>query len=472
MKFGLHWQIFIGILIGITIGISFPTSYKITDKTIAKFQKKEYPQELVQILQSESKEYLETETEFVKHIKLALGNDYFEKYKNEIIIAAKYNPPLSYVSWLGDLFLRILAMITVPLIVTSLISGLYGIGGAKNLGKLTIKTIFYYFTSSAFAIIVGLFFVNIIKPGLGYDVNIINKYDSLYPIHSFRESIMDIVPVNVFYAFSGTNMISVIFFSILFGFFATLSNDKSRIFVGNFFSASFEVIMQITIFIKKLIPLGMIGLVATFVADLAGDPQKIHNLSMNFGNYVLTIVLAFGFHAIITLPLLMYFGFRANPWKVFLRVRSSLITALFTSSSLATLPITMHNVNKKCGVSNRVSSFTLPIGATISMDITTLYQLIAVFFIAQAYGIELSFIETIVVIATTFITSITSSNIPMSGIYIMTVVLTAVGLPLDGIGILLIIDLPLRMIRTLLSVWSDSCGAVLIAKSEGEELNV
>jgi Na+/H+-dicarboxylate symporter len=472
MKFGLQWQIFIGILIGVAIGISFPTSYKITDKTITKFQKKQLPQEIIMVLQSESKEYVETETEFIKHINLALGNENFEKYRNDILISSRYNPYLSYISWIGDLFLRILAMITVPLIVSSLISGLYGIGGAKNLGKLTLKTIFYYILSSALAIFVGLLFVNIIKPGLGYDINVISKYDNLYPIHSFRESIMDIVPVNVFDAFSGTNMISVIFFSILFGFFATLSNDKSRIFVGNFFSASFEVIMQITIFITKLIPFGMIGLVATFVADLAGDPQKVSFLFLNFGNYVLTIALSFGFHAIITLPLIMYFGFGASPWKVFLKVRSSLYTALFTSSSLATLPVTMYNVNKRCGVSNRVSSFTLPIGATISLDITTLYQLLAVFFIAQAYGIELSFIETIVVIATTFISSVTSSNIPMSRIYIMTVVLTAVGLPLDGIGILLIIDLPLSMIRTLVSVWSDSCGAVLIAKSEGEELNV
>jgi proton glutamate symport protein len=472
MKFALQWQIILGIVIGVLFGIFSPTAYKITDKTISEIQKKNFPPELVQILQDQRKEYQETETEFIKRIRPAIGSEYFDKYKTEILIQAKYNPYLSYVSWLGDLFLRILAMVIVPLVISAIISGLSGIGGAKNLGRLGLKTIFYYITSSTLAILVGLFFVNIIKPGYGYDVNIVNKVDSIFTGYSFKESIMDIVPTNVFDAFAGTNMIAVIFFSILFGYFATLANDRSRIVVGNFFNASFEVLMQITNFIIKLIPLGLIGIVASFVADQAGDLEKLSNLYVNYGKYILTVIFAFAFHAIITLPLLMYFGFKASPWKVFLKVRSALVTAFFTSSSLTTLPITIHSVNKGCGVSNKVACFTLPLGATISMDGTALYQLIAVFFVAQAYGMELSFVETIVIIATTIITSVASSSIPMSGLYIMTVVLTTVGLPLEGVGMLLIIDLPLKMFRALVSVWSDSCGAVLIAKSEGEELKV
>jgi len=470
MKFSIQWQIILGIIIGTSFGILFPTSYKITDNTIVEFQKTEYPPQISEILKLEKKEYFETKSEFLKRLKPALGSEYYEKYKNEILIKSKYNIYLPYVSWLGSIFLRILAMLGIPLVVSAIISSLSGIAGFRNLARLSLKTIFYYFTSSALAIAAGLILVNIIKPGIGFSLNTDIRIDGAFPGYSFKESIIDIIPTNIFDAFSGSNMISVIFFSMIFGYFTAHANDRSRIFIGNFFSSSFEVFMQISNFIKTIIPFGLIGITASIVAEQSGDLQNILNTYSIFKDFIITILIAFGFHAIVSLPLFMYIGFKVNPWKVFLKLRSAMVTAFFTSSTISSLPITLQNVNKNCGVSNKVSCFTLPLGATIRIDITLLYQIIAVFFIAQAYGFELNFIETIVAIATTFITTLAVSSIPMSGMYITTIALTAIGLPIEGLGMLILIDFPIGMIRSMVNVWSDSCCSILVAVSEGEEL--
>ncbi len=472
MKSGLHWQIFVGLVLGILFGLFFPTTYKITDDTITEFQSSKSPQELTQLLQNEKREYKETETEFLKRIKPVLGPEYYEKYKNEVLRYSKYNPYLPYISWIGDLFLRILSMIIVPLVVSAIISGISGIGSAQNLTRLGVKTIFYYFLTSSLAILVGLLLVNMIKPGAGIDINMVNRVDGLTIQHSFRDSLMNIVPTNIFDAFARANMISVIFFSILFGYFTTRVHDRSRILIGNFFHAAFDIMMQITHFIIRLLPFGIFALVAVFVAENSGDPRKLANLFATLGKYMITVILALLFHAVITLPLLMKFIFKTSPWKHFNALRGALITAFFTASSIGTLSITMNSVNRHCGVSNRVSSFTLPLGATISMDGTALYEIIAVFFIAQAYGMDLSLFETVVIIATTLLASVGSSGIPMSGLLMLTIVLTAVGLPLEGIGLIAVVDRILEMFRTSVNVWSDSCGAVIIAKSEGEELKV
>jgi proton glutamate symport protein len=472
MKSGLYWQIMLGLFAGIIFGISFPTTYKITDDTISHFQNGNYNPNLIQILQSEKKDFKETETEFLKRIKPGLGPEYFEKYKTEILIHSKYNPYLPYVSWIGDLFLRILSMIIVPLVVSAIISGLSNIGSIQGLGRLGIKTILYYFTTSSLAIFVGLTIVNLFKPGSGADISVFGRVDGLIIQHSFRDSLMNIIPTNIFEAFARSNLISIIFFSILFGFFTTRVNDRSRILMGNFFHAVFDIMMQITHFVIRLIPFGIFALVAVFVAEYSGDMKKLSGLLNNLGKYLFTVILALSFHAIVSLPLLMKFIFGANPWKHFKAMRGALITSFFTASSIGTLPVTMNSVNRHCGVSNKVSSFTLPLGATISLDGTALYEIVAVFFIAQAYGMELSLLETVVIIATTLLASIGSSGVPMSGVLMLSIVLTAVGLPLEGIGIIAAVDRVLEMFRTTVNVWSDSCGAVIIAKSEGEELRV
>jgi Na+/H+-dicarboxylate symporter len=182
--------------------------------------------------------------------------------------------------------------------------------------------------------------------------------------------------------------------------------------------------------------------------------------------------LALVIHAFITLPLVTRFIGKAKPWKHFNNMKTPLLTAFSTSSSNATLPLTIQAVEDNSGVSNKISSFTLPLGATINMDGTALYECVAVMFIAQAYGVELSFMQQVVVVITALLASIGAAGIPMAGLVMITIILTVVGLPLEGVGLILAVDRILDMFRTATNVWSDSCGAVVIAKSEGEELNV
>ena len=240
----------------------------------------------------------------------------------------------------------------------------------------------------------------------------------------------------------------------------------------NFFNSAFEVMMKLTMFIIKFTPLGILGLVAGIVAEQAGDVDSLLSIFGRLGIYMITVLLALIIHGTITLPLILKFVGRVNPIQHFKSMRTPLLTAFSTSSSGATLPLTMEAVEHNSGVSNKITSFTLPLGATINMDGTALYECVAAIFIAQAYGVELSVIQQVIVVLTSLLASIGAASIPMAGLVMMTIILTAVGLPLEGIGLILAVDRLLDMSRTMINVWSDSCGAVVIAKSEGEILNV
>jgi proton glutamate symport protein len=390
-----------------------------------------------------------------------------------IIYGIFFTDHVSYVSWLGDLFLRALKMIIVPLILSSIISGVTNIGGAENLGRLGLKTISYYLVTSIFAIVVGLIFVNFIQPGIG--VSLLNAADEQtvdgmdFVRESFGQTLMRMIPTNVFEAFADAEMLSIIFFSILFGFFITKVPQKYSDFLTNFFNSTFEVMMKLTMFIIKFTPLGIIGIVAQTIAE---NIDNLAELAGSMAWYMVTVFCALLFHAIISLPFLTRVIGKANPWKHFKNMSSALLTAFSTSSSSATLSLTMESVEHQSGVSNKITSFTLPLGATINMDGTALYECVAAMFIAQAYGYDLSFLDQVIVVITALLASIGAAGIPMAGLVMISVILSAVGLPLEGVGLILAVDRILDMFRTATNVWSDSCGAVIIAKSEKEELNV
>ncbi|MBE9491330.1 MAG: dicarboxylate/amino acid:cation symporter [Bacteroidetes bacterium] len=386
-----------------------------------------------------------------------------------ILYGIYFREHVNYVSWMGDIFLRALKMIIIPLVLSSIISGVANIGNAENLGRLGLKTMLYYIMTSIFAILTGLFLVNIFKPGVGADLNLGQKVDLEVTGDSLGDVLIRIIPDNIFLSFShNTQMLSVIFFAILFGFFITRTGKKSQQVMTDFFNAVFDVMMKLTLFIIKFTPLGIFGLVAEKVAgqdDLIG-------LMQSMGLYMLVVLMALFMHGFITLPLITRFIGKVNPLKHFNAVKTPLITAFSTSSSNATLPLTIQAVEENDGVSNKVSSFTLPLGATINMDGTALYECVAVMFIAQAYGVELTIIQQIMVVVTALLASIGAAGIPMAGLVMITIILTVVGLPLEGVGLILAVDRILDMFRTATNVWSDSCGAVVIAKSEGETLKV
>ena len=376
---------------------------------------------------------------------------------------------IHYVDWMGTIFLRALKMVIIPLVLSSIISGVTNIGNAENLGRLGIKTISYYVLTSTLAIVTGLVLVNIFKPGVGADLNLSKEVDLAVEGGSLRDTLINIIPENIFSVFSdNSQMLSVIFFAILFGFFITQSPGKSKKLLTDFFNAAFDVMMKVTLFIIKFTPLGIFGLVAEKVAE----QDDLGALVESMGMYMLVVIMALSVHALITLPTITTAIGKGNPWKHFLALRTPVITAFSTSSSNATLPLTIQAVEENDGVSNKISSFTLPLGATINMDGTALYECVAVMFIAQAYGIDLSLGQQIIVVITALLASIGAAGIPMAGLVMITIILTAVGLPLEGVGLILAVDRILDMFRTATNVWSDSCGAVIIAKSEGETLKV
>jgi len=377
---------------------------------------------------------------------------------------------ISYVEWFGELFLRGLMMVIAPLILSSIISGVANIGNAENLGRLGLKTMSYYLITSLLAILTGLFLVNLIEPGVGVDRSMNQNVDDIIKARdSFWDTLMQIVPTNIFEALVNGEMIQIIFFAVLFGFFITQTNKKSKESLTDFFNAVFDVMMKITMFIIKFTPLGIIGIVAKVIAD---NIENLHLLAERLGLYMITVLIGLVIHGVITLPLFVRVFAKVNPLNHFKIMRVVLLTAFSTASSNAALSLNMEAIENKAGVSTKVTSFVLPLGATINMDGTALYECVAAMFIAQAYGIELTFVQQVVVVITALLASIGAAGIPMAGLVMISVILSAVGLPLEGVGLIIAVDRVLDMCRTTINIWSDSCGAVIIAKSEGEKLKI
>lgn len=386
-----------------------------------------------------------------------------------VIFGVYFKEYVGYVAWMGDIFLRSLKMIIIPLILFSLITGVGKIGNSQSFGRLSAKTLTYYLSTSLLAIITGLILVNTIQPGTHADLNLRMTVQDIPAAEHFGTTLIQIIPDNIFSNMADNGkMLSVIFFALLFGFFITRLKEQHQSMLTNFFEASYEVIMKITLLFIRFTPFGIFGLLASKIAA----QNDLIALFQSMGLYMMVVLLALFIHACISLPLLLTFLAKVSPLKHFLALKNALITAFSTSSSGATLPLTIECVKDNSGVSDKITNFTLPLGATINMDGTALYECVAVMFIAQAYGVELSFMQQLVVVFTALLASVGAAAIPMAGLIMMTIILSAVGLPLEGIGLIIAVDRILDMFRTTVNVWSDSCGAVIIAKSEGETLKI
>ncbi|MDP2337272.1 MAG: dicarboxylate/amino acid:cation symporter [Bacteroidota bacterium] len=377
---------------------------------------------------------------------------------------------VQYISWMGVIFLRGLNMVVIPLVLSSIISGVASIGGGSSLGRIGFKTISFYVITSLIAILTGLFLVNLFQPGVGANLGTAETIQSLPAAsNSVSDILMRTIPDNVFDAMAKGQILPVIFFAILFGFFITQIQPKKQEILTKFFDSIFEVMMKITMFIILFTPLGVFAIVSKEVARNSGS---LGNIAGSLGIYMLTVMIALIVHAGITLPLAVKFIGKANPYQHFRNMATPLLTAFSTSSSNAALPLSMEAVEFEDGVSAKITSFTLPLGATINMNGTALYECVAVIFIAQAYGINLTAGQQAMVVLTALLAAIGSAGIPMAGLVMMTIVLTAVNLPLEGVGLILAVDRILDMSRTTVNVWGDTCAAVIIAKSEGEKLKV
>jgi Na+/H+-dicarboxylate symporter len=378
-----------------------------------------------------------------------------------------------YTNWIGDVFLRALNMIIIPLILCSISTGVASVGTADNLGRLGLKTMGYYVLSTLVAIVTGLFFVLLIKPGVGADLGFKLPVENISAISdSFGQTLIKIVPSNIFDSMVQGHMLSIIFFAIIFGYFITKVKDKPRLLLMDVLNAALDVIMKITLFVIRFTPLGIFSISAKVISQQILMGNHISEVVSRLGLYFLTVLLGLLVHGLITLPIFVRVLGRANPFKHMKNMSAPILTAFSTSSSNATLPLTMETVENVDGVSNKIASFTLPLGATINMNGTALYECVAVMFIAQAYGIDMTVGQQLIIIFTALLAAIGSAGIPMAGLVMMAVVLKAVGLPLEGIGLVLAVDRILDMFRTAINVYGDTCCAVIIAKSEGEKLKV
>lgn len=360
-------------------------------------------------------------------------------------------------AFVGDIFLRLLKMIIVPLVLSSVVVGISSID-VKNLGRLGAKTLLFYVSTTSLAVVVGLLAVNFVRPGDGVAI----ETDYVPPVEPapLSEVFLNIVPVNPFAVMAESfDLLSVIFFSILLGV-AVAAVGEPAAPVRRFFAGLEAVMMRITDWVMKLAPIGIFALLFELVlstgADVVGDLAR----------YMGTVLGALLFHGLVTLPALLWLFARISPLQMFRALSPALLTAFSTASSSSTLPVTIESCERRAGVDGKVASFVLPLGATVNMDGTALYEAVAAIFIAQAFGIVLDPGQQVVVFLTATLAAIGAAGVPSAGLVTMIIVLEAVGLPLEGIGLLVAVDRVLDMTRTTVNVWGDACGAAVIAASE------
>jgi len=394
-------------------------------------------------------------------------------------------------SLLGQLFMNLLKMIIVPLVVSSVIAGIASLHGVKGFGRLLGKTAGFYATSSFLAIILGLSLVNVIQPGLsGGEPNEVIKgaFESHQPSDAEAAKVtqakatgeeqsgtyaqlsgffLRMIPPNIFSAATNNGqMLGLIFFSLCFALAMTRLEKEKMTTLRDVFISFNDVMIVMTNYIMKLAPLGVFGLLVPVVVETGGE------LFIALGKYFITVLLALGVHMFVIMPLLIRVLAKVNPLDHFRAMRTALLTAFSTASSSATLPVTMRCIQDNAGVSKGTASFTLPLGATVNMDGTALYECVAVIFVAQVMGIEMTFAAQFMVVAASLLTSVGVAGIPSASLVAIFVILKNSGIPGAEMAVvaLLSVDRLLDMSRTAVNVWGDSCCAVVVAKSEGEKV--
>ena len=384
------------------------------------------------------------------------------------LIEAAVKPTHAYQAFYGiaTIFLKLLKMIVIPLVFFSLIGGMLGMGSLGRLGRIGAKTFGFYVVTSLLAIVTGLLRVNLIRPGEGLDIALPARGIEKPVPNSFWEVRTNRIPDNVVRAAAEFELIGIIIFSLFFGaFLLALTNDEPKRTMIRFVEAGGEIMMKMTHFIISLAPIGIGALIASMIA-ISGP-----SLFLKLIKYVATVVAALGAHWVVTLPILVYVMTRRNVFRYYRAVLPAYLTGFSTASSSGTLGVTMERAEKSAGVSNRVTSFVLPLGATINMDGTALYEIVSVLFIAQVHSaidpaFTLGIGQQFLIVFLGLVVSIGAAGIPHAGLVMMVIILQAVGLPTEYTALIWAVDRPLDMCRTATNIASDSCIALVVAHSE------
>ncbi len=379
--------------------------------------------------------------------------------------------------FLGTIFIKSLKMIIVPLIFSSIVVGITGVGRAGDLGRLGVRTFAIYMGTGLLAVVLGLGCVNLVRPGLA-DGKPVGEQLALHASAAdVSASLQDhgglgeligiferMVPENVIATASDNgDMLALIIFALLFGFYIARVGNEHAEPLFNFWNAVFHVMMRITELVMRFAPLGVFGLVAAVVAETGFD--AVRPLAL----FALTVVTALGLHAFVVMPLLIRVLAGVPPQRLYRAMSPALLTAFSTASSSGTLPVTIECMERGAGISNRISSFVLPLGATVNMNGTALYECMAVIFLAQAYGIELSLATQVLIVISALLTSIGVAGIPSASLVAIGMILTMVGIPLEAMGVLFVFDRILDMLRTSVNVLGDGAAALIVARMQGEK---
>lgn len=377
--------------------------------------------------------------------------------------------------FVGRLFLNALFMLIVPLVMSAIISGLAVMTDGQGLGRIGLRTLAYYTATGLLAILTGLLMVNVLKPGIvdgvPAGVRLGLTEDSTAVIEKLRGYdatdmfgiLHQLFPPNLFAAVAEGQLLGLIAFSLLFGFFISRLPDDLAGSQRRFWRGVYEVMSQITRLVMRFAPVGVFALVAAVIARTGWD--ALRPLAVFFCAVLLGLLA----HALITLPLVLRLVARVSPLRHFQAMNPALLTAFSTSSSAATLPVTLDCMERRAGVSKRVTGFVLPIGANVNTDGTALYECAAALFIAQAYGLELGLAGQFTVVLIALLTGFGMAGIPSASLVAIGVILSAIGLPLEGVGLILAVDRLLDMCRTTVNVLGDSCAAVVVGRLEGED---
>jgi len=389
----------------------------------------------------------------------------------------------NYIKPVGTIFINLLKLIAVPLVLASLIVGVTSLNDVAKLSRMGGKTIAFYITTTVFAITIGLTVVNVIQPGktlpketqqqlkANYSQNIegskqsVKEFKQRKPLDFF----VDIVPKNMFDATSdNSNMLQVVFLAILFGIgIIQIPDEKGQVLI-DFFDSLNEMIIKIVDFIMMIAPYGVFALIAGVIVDLAGnDITKALDLLGALGWYCIAVLVGLVLHVFIVYSGLFKLFSKMKLRDFFKAIRPAMLLGFSTSSSSATLPVTMERVEKNVGVDEEVASFVLPIGATVNMDGTSLYQAVAAVFIAQALGLHLSIAQQLTIGLTATLASIGAAGVPGAGIIMLVIVLQTINVPVEGIGLILGVDRILDMCRTAVNITGDAAVSVAVAYTEG-----
>lgn len=379
-------------------------------------------------------------------------------------------PAMAPVGVLGELFLRALRQLVVPLVVVSVLLGMTRLGDLRQVGGITGRTLAYYAITTAFSVALGLLLVSVFQPGAGMgaiqeaDPALMGKLEAKREL-GLSDIILSLFSTNIIQALAEGQMLPVIVFSLIFGGLLTTIGDQAKP-LTDVLEAINTVIMKFVHLLMWVAPIGIFGLVGGKFGAAAGD-GTLGTTLLALGKYMAVVLAGLALHGTVTLSALCYTLGKRSPWQLMVAMGPALITAWSTASSSATLPLTLDCATERAKIQPRVNGFVLPLGATINMDGTALYEAVAAVFIAQAFGIELSGVQLVLVFITATLVSIGAAGIPEAGLFMMVIVLEAVGLPLEGIGLIFAVDWFLDRFRTMINVWGDSVGAALVDRWTG-----